>query len=194
MKHKLITSLLISFTLFSCNNEITEETKPEVKEEQKLIGANIEGFSESELYSRLEKLEEKLVNEESLEVSKRYSLLMLEAGKKHIEKFPKSINRREAIRKASKAAQGLQQDFEAIRILEIGISEFANDSNIIEEMNVRAFLFDKMDNKKKAREAYDEIIEKFPNHPSTVMHKARLSTLDMNEEELMEWLEKQNAK
>jgi hypothetical protein len=57
--------------LFSCNNEITEETKPEVKEEQKLIGANIEGFSESELYSRLEKLEEKLVNEESLEVSKR---------------------------------------------------------------------------------------------------------------------------
>jgi len=27
-----------------------------------------------------------------------------------------------------------------------------------------------------------------------VMHKARLSTLDMNEEELMEWLEKQNAK
>lgn len=194
MKHILITSLLISFTLFSCNNEITEETKPEVKEEQKLIGANIEGFSESELYSRLEKLEEKLVNEESLEVSKRYSLLMLEAGKKHIEKFPKSINRREAIRKASKAAQGLQQDFEAVRILEIGISEFANDSNIIEEMNVRAFLFDKMDNKKKAREAYDEIIEKFPNHSSTVMHKARLSTLDMNEEELMEWLEKQNAK
>ena len=159
-----------------------------------VIGANIEGFSESELYSRLEKLEEKLVNEESLEVSKRYSLLMLEAGKKHIEKFPKSINRREAIRKASKAAQGLQQDFEAVRILEIGISEFANDSNIIEEMNVRAFLFDKMDNKKKAREAYDEIIEKFPNHPSTVMHIARLSTLDMNEEELMEWLEKQNAK
>lgn len=194
MKHILITSLLISFTLFSCNNEITEETKPEVKEEQKLIGANIEGFSESELYSRLEKLEEKLVNEESLEVSKRYSLLMLEAGKKHIEKFPKSINRREAIRKASKAAQGLQQDFEAVRILEIGISEFANDSNIIEEMNVRAFLFDKMDNKKKAREAYDEIIKKFPNHPSTVMHIARLSTLDMNEEELMEWLEKQNAK
>lgn len=196
MKNLLITSLLISFTLFSCNNETNEEEQPasEITEEQTFETINIDALTEAELYSRLEKIEKNLVDEESLEVSKKYSVLMLEAGKKHIEKFPKSTNRREALRKASKAAQGLQQDYEAVRILEIAISEFATDTTIIEEMNVRAFLFDKMDNKKKAREAYEEIIEKFPNHPSTEMHKARLSTLDMNEDELMEWLEKQNAK
>ena len=194
MKKLLISLLLISITLFSCNDEPTEVAKSETTEKQSFETTNIDALSEAELFSRLEKIEKNLVDEESLEVSKKYSVLMLEAGKKHIEKFPESINRRESIRKASKAAQGLQQDYEAVRLLEIGISEFGNDTTIIEEMNVRAYLFDKMDNKKKAREAYQEIIEKFPNHPSTEMHKARLSTLDMSEEELMKWLEKQNAK
>ena len=39
-----------------------------------------------------------------------------------------------------------------------------------------------------------EIIEKFPNHPSIENHKARLKTIDMTNEEFMEFANQQNAK
>lgn len=194
MKKIVISSLIVSFVLFACKTEPAQPAEPELTEEQKWEAMDLELLNESDLYARMDLLEKKLINEESLEVSKKNSILMLEASKKHIEKFPNSENRREAIRKASKAAQGLQQDFEAVRLLEIGIEEFASDTTIVEEMNVRAFLYDKMDNKAKAKEAYNEIIKKFPKHYSVEMHKARLKTIDMNDEQLMEWLEKQNAK
>ncbi|MFT6002882.1 MAG: hypothetical protein ACI95T_001648, partial [Flavobacteriales bacterium] len=42
--------------------------------------------------------------------------------------------------------------------------------------------------------AIKEIIEKFPNHSSIENHKARLKTIDLSDEELMELFEKQNAK
>ena len=61
-------------------------------------------------------------------------------------------------------------------------------------MNLRAFLFDKMDNKKKAQEAYEEIIALFPNHESVIMHKERLKTLHLTEDELIKLFEEKNAK
>ena len=60
-------------------------------------------------------------------------------------------------------------------------------------MNLRAFLYDKMDSKEEAKKAIKEIIEKFPNHSSIENHKARLKTIDLSDEELMELFEKQNA-
>ena len=129
-----------------------------------------------------------------LEVSKQFSVKLLETSKKHIEKYPKSKERREVFRKASKAAQGLNQDYEAIRLLEMTIGEHADDSTIVEEMNVRAYLFDKINDMEKAEKAYKQIIEAFPNHHSVPMHRERLKTLHMSEEELLKHFQKKNAK
>ena len=190
----------ISFILFSlillasCGNEIEQTEENELTQKEQFEKVNIDALSEEELYSRSQKIEKELVDQESLEVSKKYSRLLMETAQKHIEKYPKSKNRRDVIRKGSRAAQGLNQDYEAIRMLALSIKENANDSSIIEEMNVRAFLYDKLDNKEKAKEAYEEILEKYPNHPSSKNHKARLETIHMSTEELLKYFEEKNAK
>ncbi len=193
MKTKLIAAGLL-LSLMNCGNAETPKQEQETSIEQVLTQKNIDRMSDMELFLFSEELEKNLMDEESLEISRGLSVKLLETAQKHIEKFPESEYRRELIRKGSRAAQGLGQDFEAIRLIEIAISENKEDPTIIDEMNLRAFLFDKMDNKKKAQEAYEEIIEKFPTHESVEMHKERLKTLPLTEEELIQLFEKKNAK
>lgn len=193
MKKTIAISIFIGCLLYSCSSESSTNNSSEIQTEQQEDQVNIELLSDRDLFLYMEELEKKLIDQESLELSKEYSIKMLESAQKHIEKFPESQYRREAIRKGSRAAQGLQQDFEAIRLIDIAIKENSSDSTVIDEMNVRAYLFDKMDKKDSAQKAYEEIIEKFPHHPSSNMHKERLKTLHLTEEELIKLFEEKNA-
>ncbi|MEN8927799.1 MAG: hypothetical protein ABF242_07005 [Flavobacteriales bacterium] len=194
MKKIILITLSSAILLFSCKNEpVKTESTAEEKQEQFML-TNIDSLGDMELYYFMEELEKRLKNEDSLELSQAYSIKMLESAQKHAEKFKSSENRREAIRKGVRAAMGLDQDYEAIRFNSLIIDENPNDSTIIEEMNLRAFLYDKMDSKEEAKKAITEIIEKFPDHPSVENHKARLKTIDLTDDELMELFEKQNAK
>lgn len=187
---KLVFALLSISLFMSCGEE--QEVATEQNTEQK-NSIDIEKLSDRELFEYAEMLEKKLIDQESLEISKKNSVKLLEASQKHIEKFPESQFRREIMRKGSRAAQGLNQDFEAVRILNLTIKENEGDSTIVDEMNVRAYLYDKMEDKEKAKAAYEEIIEKFPNHPSVANHIERLKTIHMSTEELLEYFEKKNA-
>ena len=193
MKKIILITLSSAVLLFSCNSNQTSKDVTENKQVE-FIQTNIDSLSEMELYYFMEELEKKIMNEDSLELSKAYSVKMLESAQKHSSKYTSSEHRRDAIRKGVRAAMGLNQDYEAIRLNTIIIDENPTDTTIIEEMNLRAFLFDKMDSKEAAKKAIAEIIEKFPNHPSIENHKARLKTIDLSNEELMELFEKQNAK
>jgi len=193
MKTKLIAAGLL-LGLLNCETPETPQNEIEVSLEQQLTQKNIDLMSDMELYLFSEEIEKNLMDEESLEISRGLSVKLLETAQKHLEKFPESEYRRELIRKGSRAAQGLGQDYEAIRLINIAIKDNKNDSTIIDEMNLRAFLFDKMDNKKKAQEAYEEIIALFPNHESVIMHKERLKTLHLTEDELIKLFEEKNAK
>ena len=193
MKTKLIAAGLL-LGLLNCETPETPKNEIEVSLEQQLTQKNIDLMSDMELYLFSEELEKNLMDEESLEISRGLSVKLLETAQKHLEKFPESEYRRELIRKGSRAAQGLGQDYEAIRLINIAIKDNKNDSTIIDEMNLRAFLFDKMDNNKKAQEAYEEIIALFPNHESVIMHKERLKTLHLTEDELIKLFEEKNAK
>ena len=193
MKTKFIAAVLV-FTLWNCGTQTEVEDEKSNTLEEQMTQKNIELMSDMELYLFSQELEKNLIDEESLELSRGLSVKLLETAQKHISKFPESEYRRELIRKGSRAAQGLGQDFEAIRLIEIAISENKNDPTIIDEMNLRAFLFDKMDNKEKAQKAYEEIIAKYPNHESVEMHKERLKTLHLTEDELIKLFEEKNAK
>ena len=188
--NKFLSILILILVALSCGSkpEVSEE---ETQKQENVI--NIETLSDRELFYYTEELEKKLIDQESLELSKEYSVKLLEASQKHIEKYPKSQFRREIMRKGSRAAQGLNQDFEAVRILSISIAENQNDSTIIEEMNNRAFLYYKMQDKENAIKAFKEIKEKFPDDPSIESHDAMIETIDMNSDELTEYLEKKNA-
>lgn len=193
MKKIILITISSIVLLFSCNSEPSTPNEETVTAEEQFMFTNLDSLDDSELYAYMEELEKKIMNEDSLELSKSYSIKMLESAQKHVSKYTASKNRRDAARKGVRAAMGLNQDYEAIRLNTIIIDENPTDSTIIEEMNLRAFLFDKMDSKEAAKKAIAEIIEKFPNHPSVENHKARLKTIDLSNEELMELFEKQNA-
>lgn len=194
MKRIILITISSVFLLFSCKTESSTPVEETVNLEKQFILTNLDSLNEMELYYYMEELEKKLINEDSLELSKAYSIKMLESAQKHASKFTESEHRRDAIRKGVRAAMGLNQDYEAIRLNTIIIDENPTDTNIIEEMNLRAFLYDKMDSKEEAKKAIKEILEKFPNHSSIENHKARLKTINLSDEELMELFEKQNAK
>lgn len=194
MKKIILITISSAVLLFSCKSEPTKPIVDNVNPIEQFLQTNLDSLNEMELYYYMEELEKKLMNEDSLELSKAYSIKMLESAQKHSSVYTKSDNRREAIRKGVRAAMGLNQDFEAIRLNTIIINENPEDSTIIEEMNLRAFLYDKMNSKEEAKKAINEIIEKFPNHSSIENHKARLKTIDLSDEELMQLFEQQNAK
>lgn len=194
MKKIILITFSSAMLLFSCNSEPTKPVEETINPLEQFLETNLDSLGEMELYYYMEELEKRLMNEDSLELSKAYSIKMLESAQKHASNFTKSEHRREAIRKGVRAAMGLNQDYEAIRLNTIIINENPTDSTIIEEMNLRAFLYDKMNSKEEAKKAINEIIEKFPNHSSIENHKARLKTIDLSDEELMKLFEKQNAK
>jgi len=193
MKKIILITISSAVLLFSCNSGPSTPVEEAVNAEEQFMLTNLDSLVDMELYYYMEELEKKLMNEDSLELSKAYSVKMLESAQKHASKFTTSEHRREAIRKGVRAAMGLNQDYEAIRLNTLIIDENSTDTNIIEEMNLRAFLYDKTDSKEEAKKAIKEIIEKFPNHSSIENHKARLKTIDLSDEELMELFEKQNA-
>ena len=193
MKKISFLALFTGVLLYSCSStpspDVPAETKLEENTEQSLDALN-----EEQLFARIELLENKLVDQESLEMSKANSIEMLESAQNHVARFPKSKNRRAVLRKGSQAAQGLNQAHEAIRLLDIAINEYSSDTTIYEEMNNQAFLYDQMGNKTRAKEIYRTLIADFPNNPYIESQKGMLKIIDMNPDELNKWLEKQHAK
>ncbi|MDB4089604.1 hypothetical protein N9544_08300 [Flavobacteriales bacterium] len=193
MKKLILITISSAVLLFSCNSEPAKPIEETTNPLEQFLATNLDSLDEMELYYYMEELEKRLMNEDSLELSKAYSVKMLESAQKHSSNFTKSEHRREALRKGVRAAMGLNQDYEAVRLNTIIIDENSTDTTIIEEMNLRAFLYDKMNSKEEAKKAINEIIEKFPSHSSIDNHKARLKTIDLSDEELMELFEKKNA-
>ncbi|MGB1041556.1 MAG: tetratricopeptide repeat protein [Flavobacteriales bacterium] len=198
MKKIFVITFLGLGIIYSCGDKVETPTEPEKTQElendNSLLDANIDLLSDTELLLLMDNIEANLIDNKSLEMSKQYSVKLLETSKKHLEKFPESPERRDVIRKASKAAQGLNQDYEAIRLLDMSIKENSMDTTIVEEMNVRAYLFDKINDMERAEKAYKEIIEKYPNHSSVKMHKERLKTIHLSEDELLKYFQEKNAK
>ena len=191
MKKIILITLSSAVLLFSCTSEPSTPSEVLSNEAKEL---NIDSLNDMELYYYMEELEKKLLNLDSIETSKPYSVKMLESVQKHIVKFPKSENRREVIRKGVGAAMGLRQEYEAVRLNNIIIDENPEDSTIYTEMSLNATILDNMGAKEEAKKVISSIIEKFPTHKSIDDFKSWQKTIDLNPEELIQFLNEQNAK
>jgi len=192
MNFKIIVILLVAVQWIGCGTE--EKPNSESQEIEKTTDKLVIDYSEDELFSLSNELEENLLDTTKSNDYKNNSFKMLDLSQVFVSRFPESKNLRNIIKKGSRAAHGLGQEREAIRLINISIEKFSNDTTIIEEMNLKAFLYDKLNDKANARIAYQAIIDKFPNNPSSVKHKERLKTLDLTDEELLKHFEKINAK
>jgi len=95
--------------------------------------------------------------------------------------------------KAAEMAMNLRnftQSIEILKNLRDGFPKFSKASDVC---NWIAFIYDfEINDKTKAREAYNDIITLFPNHRYADDARARLETIHMTDEEWMEWAKQKN--
>jgi outer membrane protein assembly factor BamD (BamD/ComL family) len=96
--------------------------------------------------------------------------------------------------KAAEIAMNLSNFTQAANILENLRDGFPTWKKAPDVANWIAFVYDfQIVNKDKARDAYNDIIERWPDHKYATDARARLETLHMTDEEWLEWAAAQNA-
>ena len=192
MKIKYLIICLPFILLLNCKSE--ENKIVETLETEKSNEKTLEEYSEEELLIYSNEIKQNLSDTNKSSEYKENAIKLLSVCQTFIAKFPESKSFRKIARRGSGAAQGLGNFEETIRIIDISIEKFPNDSTIVEEMINKATIYDNLEDKKNARLAYQAIIDKFPNHVYGKSSMERLETLDLSQEELLKLLTEKNAK
>lgn len=196
---KYIFSVFIALiTLTSCGEK--SSTKEDAKEPKKEVTDNttnyvdLDKLSESELKKRVTTLENKIYDASSKETNRENSIKLLEASNKFAERFPKSADREAVLYRGSLAARGLEKYFEAIRIFDVLIKDYPKSERYPDYVYEKAFICDEhLKNKEQAKKLYQELAHDYPNHIYGEQSKERLKTIDMTEEEFLNFLKNKNA-
>ena len=184
----LLTALLLIFGCGEDKNTSTEDNTTNI--------VDIAKYSEQELYDYIIYLEDNLLDtaNNSLVPNKENSIKLLESSNNFSERFPDNKERINVIYKGVRAARGLEKYHEAIRLLDKMILEYPNNEQTVELLFEKAFINDEnLKNKEQAKRIYTKISEEYPEHQFGKDSKARLITIDMTEEEFINWLMEQNS-
>lgn len=107
--------------------------------------------------------------------------------------FPTDSLAPEFIFKAADVSTGLQDFERAVRLYNKVENEYEDYIKHPESIYLAGFIYDNhMGKKGKAKEYYDRIIEKYPNHIFAKDAKAAIAALHMTDEELVKMFEEKN--
>ena len=183
----LITSF---FLLIRCGGENSG-----IEKEQS-TSADISTYTEQELYEYIIFLEDNLLdtNNNSLVPNRENSIKLLESSNNFVERFPENKEKKNILYKGVRAARGLEKYHEAVRLLDKILALYPEDEQVVELLFEKAFIYDEnLKNTEEAKRIYTKIAAEYPEHQFGQDSKSRLITIDMTEEEFMNWLTKQNA-
>lgn len=194
MKNIVILILMGAF-LMSCGETESKESEVKINEsngEASYVDLSI--FSEKELKTRVFSLEKQMLDSATLETNRENSIKLLEAANNFAERFPESPDRETILYKGSLAARGLDKAHEATRILDVLMRDYKTSERYPEYVYEKAFICDEqLQNKEQAKRLYQELAKDFPNHLYGQQSKERLETIDMTDEQLIEYFKKKNA-
>lgn len=97
--------------------------------------------------------------------------------------------------KAGDLANGLNRPMEAITYFDRLVKDYPEYKKAAAALFMKAFIYEtRMDDSEKAKKAYSEFLEKYPEHPLTPSAKATLEQLNSNlsNEELIRMFEEKN--
>lgn len=193
---KLLVFLIITFIISSCGDEKKDdETKHLTNEEVRAEGyVNLDTLTESQLKDRVLSLERIMLDSATLNTNRENSIKLLEAANKFGERFESSSHREGILYRGTLAARGLEKYHEVIRIFDVLIKDYAKSERFPEYLYEKAHVLDEyIQNNEKAKRIYTQLSEEFPNHHYGQQSKDRLVTIDMTDEELIEYFKTKNA-
>jgi tetratricopeptide (TPR) repeat protein len=133
---------------------------------------------------------EQVVAADTFFSEKRVALDLLENYEKYASVFPGDNSKTpEILYKAGALARGVGEPLRAIRAYDVILSKYRNFERNPEVAFLVAFTYDSdMNNPELARESYEEVIKRYPDDSWAIQARQRLETVDMTDEELIEFL------
>lgn len=165
---KIIFSLIILSALFSCNRN------SEVK------------FTKENLLDSINAKETELKKLEVLMPNNTMGFEMIKLYKQFADSFPNEKSAPGYLFQAANVSIGVAQYAQAISFLERIQSHFPEYEKSAEALFLMAFIYDNHLNQKgRASEVYEQVIEKYPQHKFAAEAKEVIKTLSMSDEELI---------
>jgi tetratricopeptide (TPR) repeat protein len=186
--HRLLKySFVFALIIFSnaCSN--TNEVEPAV--------GNGPSQLREDLAINIEALEDSLIHSSESEKAKAFSIELLRMSTQFVNEFPKDPRCAEYAFMGARAASGLGSYEKSLSIMENIKKVYADYPGLAEVYFLYAFTLDEeLGRKDDARQAYIDLINKFPDSPLSEQSVLLLEQLYLSDEELIEkWrLQEQN--
>jgi tetratricopeptide (TPR) repeat protein len=174
IQNKWITAFIIAIALFS--NACTEQED-----------SNKNALSKSELAKHINDLSDSIAVPMDAAMAKKLSLELLRSCTEFADNFPEDERCADYLFIASRAAGGLGQYNKSLSILDRIKKGYNGYAKMPEVYFLYAFTLDEdLDQKEKAKEAYMELINKFPGDPLSIQSALLMDQLYLSDEELIE--------
>lgn len=176
------TSLLLSFTVFSlvvlsntaCNR------KAEIDPQAQAI-------------AKIDSLEAELLDD-SLGLSDQTASAIVKAYLQYADAYPKDSNAVDYLFKASDVMRGMFRYQDAVRTLELVVERYPTSDKAPTALFYAGFiLHNDTDQNNLAIPYFQRLIEEFPEHPLADDARNLMPLLNMNEEQLLEFLNRDKA-
>lgn len=178
---KLSIYLVCALFLCSCgSNETTKENKKP---------------SEIELMNEIKEVEAVLYSSKNHALNFGDAEKVIELYKGYAKAYPLDSQTPEYLFKAADVSIGLKRYNDAEKLLNRVLKEYPAFDKQVEALYLTAFINDSYLNKKgKAKEIYEKVIRKYPEHKLADDASAAIKILTMSDEELIKMLEEKNGK
>jgi tetratricopeptide (TPR) repeat protein len=179
MIRSVAVAALFAVVFVSCTSEGNEEKqRAKSKAEQKL-----------ELVAHIDSLEN-VMAEKNLLPGDMIIGELLQDYLEYTEKYPGDMAKSpEYLYKAAALSRAVDLPVKAIKLYDKALSNYPNWEKAPEVAFLQAFTYDEdLNEPELAKECYEKVIEKFPGDLWAVQAEQRLATIEMSDEELLDFL------
>ncbi|MDR2836868.1 MAG: tetratricopeptide repeat protein [Bacteroidales bacterium] len=168
---RILSLLLISITIFSCNSNIEKEN----------------------LVEEIKKIDEKLFSQKEEAINAELANDALKKYEEYVNTFPEDSLSPELLYKASLIAYGMDDFTKATSFLERIENKYTSYQKYGTVLFQHAFILENgIHDKNSAKQYYQKFINTFPNHVLTEDAKNALIYIDLTDEELLKLFESNN--
>lgn len=182
-----IALVLTAVFAWSCSSNSEESADGEKKEgfEKK--------YTKSERLQIIDELQEKAFSNDSVMPKRALANDLMRNYFEYKNLYPKDSVSPEFLFKGGQVAMSIGKYHKAIEVFNVIYEGYPDYNKRVEALNLVAFNYDyNLKDRNQARKVYEFIVQNFPEHHLAEDAAARLTTLEMSDQELIEYFEKQN--
>ncbi len=179
MKIKFVLFFATAALMTACGGASPEEQQVQQEKE--------------ELSTKIDSLENVLFGQE-VNVDREVAAQLLQSYIKYTDTYPADDRSADYLYKGAGIARGVGVHSRALKMYQKILSDYPEFEKQPETYFLIAFTYDNdLKEIDQAKSAYQEVIQKFPEHEFAEQSKERLKTIDLTDEELIELFMKRNA-